>query len=134
MKRKNKKYTPEEIAHMRQWGVRAERATELIPPICAGIMIIHDLALCLGYRWQWTETIVILLAVVLMVLFSFALGFCNLHRCFIIYNWMMLFCIHYERTVGFADFLQPMHYIMLGIGICLLIQLHINKIKKKKCK
>ena len=132
MKIPKKHFTIQEIERMKHWGVHAERVMEFLPPLFATAMIIHDIALCMGYRWAWTETIVIAGAVILMLLFSYALGFCRLHRCFILYNWMMLFCIHFERTVGFQSWLQPMHYIMLAIGIILLIQLYVNKHNKMK--
>lgn len=115
-------------------GHIAERCMEYIPPLITTVMVLHDLLLCLGYRWAWTETVVILAAVVLMLLFSYALGFCALHRAFILYNWMMLFCIHFERTIGFNKWLQPMHYIMLFIGACLLVKISHRKCMKTKKK
>lgn len=120
-------YTPAELARMRRWGSRADRVMEFLPPVCTAVMVAHDVALCFGYRWPWTEAIVIMAAVVLMLLFSFALGFCRLHRAFILYNWLMLFCIHFERVVGFRSLLHPMHYLMAATGLTLLALLYRKK-------
>lgn len=108
-------------------GHIAERCMEYIPPLTTAIMLFHDILLCLGIRLPFAEAIVIALAVLLMILFSYALGFCTLHRAFILYNWLMLFCIHFERNIGFDNLLQPMHYIMLAIGIYLLAKLAHRK-------
>ena len=124
-------YTREQLLNMAKWAHRGDKCLQVLPPVTAIIMIIHDLFLCLGIRWQWTEAIVIAAAIAMMCIFSYALGYCPLHRCFILYNWLMLICIHFERTVGFDNLLQPMHYIMLILGILLLFKLANKHFKMK---
>lgn len=61
------------------------------------------------------------------------LGFCKLHRCFVVYSYAVTTCIVYEGAIGFGALLTPMRYIMLIIGILLFICLGFH-IKKHKIK
>lgn len=130
MKTKNKTYTRDELHNLAIWARRTERACELIPPLACFIMVANCILLIFDIRLPFAELICILLAVFLMLLLSRALGFCRLHRIFILYNCAMLGCIHYHREVGFQAMLHPAHILMIAIGILLLVQLIINKCKK----
>lgn len=131
MRKRNKTYTRHELHNLATWARRTERACELIPPTAATIMLVHCILLYFDIRLPYAEIIALFLAAVMMFLLSRALGFCRLHRIFIIYNFAMLSCIHFQREVGFRDWLHPAHAIMIAIGIILLIKLLINKCKQK---
>ena len=131
MKRKGKSYTRDELHNLALWARRTERACELIPPIACAIMLVHCILLLFDIRLPYAELTSILLAVTLMLLLSRALGFCRLHRVFILYNCVMIGCIYYHREVGFQDMLHPAHILMLIIGALLLINLFIHKCKQK---
>lgn len=130
MKRRNKTYNRHELHTLAIWARRTKVACELIPPTAAIIMLVHCILLYFDIRLPYAEIIALFLAAIMMFILSRALGFCRLHRIFIIYNFTMLACIHFQREVGFRDFLHPAHAIMIAIGIFLIIKLIINKCKK----
>lgn len=124
-------YTVDQLRHMVKISEWAERAIEIIPPIATAVMVIHDLLLCFDIRLPHAEAIVIAFAVILMLLFSYSLGFCTLHRSFILYNWAMLICIHWQRFYGFGSYVHALHWLMLALGIFLIIKLIQRKCKEK---
>lgn len=131
MRRKNKTYTRHELHNLATWARRTKVACELIPPTAATIMLIHCILLYFDIRLPYAEMLALLLAAILMFILSRALGFCRLHRIFILYDFALLACIQYQREIGFDDWLHPAHAIMIAIGIFLIVKLIINKCNQK---
>ena len=123
-------YTRNELHTLEAWARRTKVACELIPPTAATIMLIHCVLLYFDIRLPYAEMLALLLAAILMLILSRALGFCLLHRIFILYDFALLACIQFQREVGFRDWLHHAHAIMIIIGVFLIIKLIINKCKK----
>lgn len=61
------------------------------------------------------------------------MGFCSLHRYFIAYTSIVSYCIKFQDSIGFGNFLTPMRWIMLIVEIILFIilirHIFVRKIK-----
>lgn len=92
------------------------------PPLCAGVMLHHVLALIVGYNICIHEFIVdgCLIAMIMQMLLSYYFKFCIWHRACIIYNHIVSFCVDYERSVGFGELRDSLRWIVMGIGILIL--------------
>ena len=93
----------------------------IIPPIGSMVMLLHCFILTLGINIKLTEWIFdcSLFGFVAWIAVSLAYGFCWVHRAFITYGVMISFCIDFQRTVGFGILRQPLHVIMVALGVFL---------------
>lgn len=93
----------------------------IIPPIGALVMLVHCALLSIGLNIKMTEWIFdcSLFGFVAWIAVSLAYGFCWVHRAFITYGTMISFCIDFQRTVGFGFLREPMHIIMVALGVVL---------------
>lgn len=104
------------------------------PIIGALCMLIHCILLLIGiessiFHFTFGFSIV---GSLLLLLASYVLNFCALHRLFIIYDFIMEFCINYENYFGFGIYLLSARFLMALIGIILFILFFMN-ITKFKC-
>ena len=110
-----------------------------IPIISAMILMLYVSSLIHGRHTENKSMIIentVTMSIVPTVgtlIISKNLGFCKLHRCFIVYTYAVTTCIVYEGAIGFGVWLTPMRYLMLTIGILLFICLGFH-IKKHKIK
>ena len=67
------------------------------------------------------------------IILSKQLGFCSLHRHFIAYTSIVSYCIKFQNSISFGNFLIPMRWVMLIVGIILFIilirHIFVRKIK-----
>lgn len=93
----------------------------IIPPIGAMVMLVHCTLLVFGFRCSLTEWIFdcSLFGFAAWIIVSLAYGFCWVHRAFITYGVMISFCIDFQRTVGFGSLREPMHLLMVALGVML---------------
>lgn len=93
----------------------------IIPPIGAFVMLVHCAILSMGINIKLTEWIFdcSLFGFVAWIVVSLAYGFCWVHRAFITYGVMISFCIDFQRTIGFGFMRQPLHLMMVALGIIL---------------
>lgn len=73
---------------------------------------------------DWTFSLPVAPAATAVVL-SKQLGFCSLHRHFIIYTSVVSYCIKFQDDIGFGMMLMSMRWIALVFGFVLFIWLII---------
>lgn len=101
-----------------------------LPFIGALIMLCHVFSLVTNNYDKdivvadWTFSLPAAPAATALVL-SKQLGFCNIHRHFIIYTSAVSYCIKFQDDIGFGLMLTSMRWIALIIGIILFIWLFI---------
>lgn len=113
---------------------------KFLPVICAFAMLFH-VSLLISKRLdenrviettEWTISLPAAPAVTALIL-SKQLGFCSLHRHFIAYTSIVSYCIKFQSSIGFGNFLMPMRWIMLMVGVFLFIilirHIAIHKVK-----
>lgn len=78
---------------------------------------------------DWTFSLPAVPAATACVL-SKQLGFCRLHRHFIVYTSAVSYCIKFQDDIGFGFLLTSMRWFIIAVGICLFIWLMIYAKKK----
>ena len=112
---------------MRTLGIKISIIVlKFLPVICAFVMLFH-VSLLISKRLdenrvieatEWTISLPAAPALTAIIL-SKQLGFCSLHRHFIIYTSIVSYCIKFQNSIGFGNFLTPMRWVMLIVGIIL---------------
>lgn len=81
---------------------------------------------------EWTISLPVASALTAIIL-SKQLGFCSLHRHFIAYTSIVSYYIKFQNSIGFGNFLIPMRWVILIVGIILFIilirHIFVRKIK-----
>lgn len=91
-----------------------------IPVAADFFLCLHVLLLLFGKNETYCEYLFgySLVGVVLMMLQSYALKFCNIYRAFVLHDFLVYTCIYYERWVGFGEFLLFARLFVLLLGVC----------------
>ena len=126
---------------MRTLGIKISVIVlKILPVICAFAMLFH-VSLLVTRRFDENRIIeatecTISLPVepaLTAIILSKQLGFCSLHRHFIAYTSIVSYCIKFQNSIGFGNFLIPMRWVMLIVGIILFIilirHMFVRKIK-----
>lgn len=93
------------------------------PVIGAFIMFLHVFLLITDNALKvadWTFSLPIIPTIVAMI-WSKTFGFCKLHRHFIAYICAISYCIKFESSYGFGQYLTLSRWIMFIIGALLFI-------------
>lgn len=53
------------------------------------------------------------------IIVSLAYGFCWVHRAFATYGVLISFCIDFQRSFGFGGLSEPLHLLMVALGLLL---------------
>ena len=69
-----------------------------------------------GYVVKYSFAIFFLLTVL-----SISYEFCWVHRCFVLYDYLISLCIEYQTRSGFGEWLIPARITSLVIGVLLII-------------
>ncbi len=104
------------------WLWRASRLTiGVVPMVGALVMLLHCCLLSVGYRARVTQWVFdcSLFGFFVWVVVSLAYGFCWVHRAFITYAVLISFCIDFQRSFGFGVLRQPLHLLMVALGLFL---------------
>ena len=126
---------------MRTLGIKISVIVlKFLPVICAFAMLFH-VSLLITRRLdenriieatEWTISLPVAPALT-DIIPSKQLGFCSLHRHFIADTSIVLYCIKFQNSIGFGNFLIPMRWVMLIVGIILFIilirHIFVHKIK-----
>lgn len=96
------------------------------------LMTLHCLLLLNGIDCKFLEFIfgLSVLGFTILYLSTYLLVYCNLIRGMLVHNFAVKCCILYHENFGFGDFLTPLRFIMLLVGILLLILLFKNQYQK----
>lgn len=97
-------------------------------PVLAALMMMADVVLIvIGYSFNpFVESVAgfSLIGVILLLLESFVLKFCNLYRAFVIYDGIVYNCILFEKYCGFGEWLSEAHgFVMIGGAVLLIFLL-----------
>ena len=107
-------------------------------PIIGGLfMMIHCLLLLLGQDLASAHFIFGFSIIGAVILYgaSCVLGFCRVHKAFIIYDFCVELCINIEQYYGFGKILIFIRILMLLVGIYLFIWFILSMCNKKcSCK
>ena len=101
-------------------------------PAVALLMLNHVVGLMVGYAHAWHEFFFdsSIAATVMLILASYAFGFCVWHRACVIYAWIVSVCIDYERQIGFGDWLSMARIVTIAAGVIILIMFVINCVRR----
>lgn len=103
-----------------------------IPAICTFLLSLHVFLLLMDVYEPITVGLSAVLLIVLLILLSFRLGFCKLHKAMIAYIGIMTLCICIQKFDGFGLLLRGARIIMLVIG-SVLLALSAIKFKNDGC-
>nr|WP_294873551.1 hypothetical protein [Prevotella sp.] len=93
----------------------------IIPTVGALIMLVHCTLLSFGILVKLTEWIFdcSIFGFIAWIIVSLAYGFCWVHRAFATYGVLISFCIDFQRSFGFGVLRQPLHLLMVALGLLL---------------
>lgn len=100
----------------KSWLWKASRLIiGIIPPVGAFVMLVHCILLSFGFRVKLTEWIFdcSLFGFIAWIIVSLAYGFCS----FATYGVLISFCIDFQRSFGFGVLRQPLHLLMVALGL-----------------
>ena len=106
---------------MRTLGIKISLIVlKFLPLICAFAMLFHVSLLIARKLYEnriieateWTISLPVAPALTAIIL-SKQLSFCSLHRHFIAYTSIVSYCIKFQNSIGFGNFLTPMRWVML---------------------
>lgn len=93
----------------------------VVPALFVLVMFAHVVMLEFGISTIIPEVVLGLIVFVLLMLISKKFHYCLLHRCCIIYGYAVFLCCHYERGVGFGEWLDCARLIALACGAFLIL-------------
>ena len=114
----------------KSWLWKASRLIiGIIPTVGALIMLVHCTLLSFGILVKLTEWIFdcSIFGFIAWIIVSLAYGFCWVHRAFATYGVLISFCIDFQRSFGFGVLRQPLHLLMVALGLLALLRLHQEK-------
>ena len=110
-------------------------AFKYMPVIAVAILVWHVAALLIGNAGVFAENTVAMpvLPAAVALLWSWAFGYCWLHKAMLVYILIVDTCMWYEQVFGFGALLAPMRWTVLLMGIALLVTLVIRWNKYRDC-
>lgn len=93
-------------------------------------MLAHVCILAVGYDISILLYLLLFQCAAVLMFASKALGFCLIHRLFIIYSHLIVGCVIYEKYTGFGVLLTPTRVLSIIMGIILVALIIIKEIKK----
>lgn len=94
----------------------------LLPPIGTFMMTFYTFSCALGYELPILEILFgpSALFTVLLMIMAWRTHHTRFYNLCLLYILVIQLCIHYQRQVGFDYYVQPIRWIMVGIGAMLL--------------
>lgn len=93
-------------------------------------MLAHVCILTVGYDISVMLYLLLFQCAVVLMFASRALGFCLLHRLFIIYSHLIVGCVIFEKYTGFGILLTPTRILAIIMGFVLVVMIIFKEIKK----
>lgn len=115
------------------WKV-ARMIIGLTPMFATMFFIVHVVLLIKGYDYELAYVVCSysFTGFLAWIVISFAFQFSYMHRAFITYNYLVSFCIDFQREVGFGSWLMPARWFVLSIGLLVVAELVRIKLYKNK--